>query len=229
MSMDTSKLFRKAKRSQLHLKLLLGGTSGSGKTYSSLLVAKGFMGSLSKVVVIDTEDSADVYDKLGDYSVVDFKPPFDPRRLVKLIDICIENKFELIIIDSVTKFWDGEGGALDLHQKMGGRFQDWSQVTPIWDALLQKIVHCNAHTISCTRKKQDYAMVEKGGRTKVEKMGLKNITREGFEYEFTTALDIDINHNVMVNKDRTGIFEPICPVVLNVEHGQMLRDWCNGN
>lgn len=226
--MDASQLFRKAKRKNLHLKLLLGGPSGAGKTYSSLLLAKGFQGSLDKVVVIDTEDSADVYDRLGGYSVVDFKPPFDPRRLVKLIDISIEQGFEFIIIDSATKFWDGEGGALDIHAAFGGKFQDWAKVTPIWDKMLQKLVHCEAHVISCTRKKQEYAMESDGKKARVQKMGLKNITREGYEYEFTTALDIDMSHNVTVNKDRTGIFEEICPVILKEEHGKMLKNWCEG-
>ena len=71
-------------------------------------------------------------------------------------------------------------------------------------------------------------MVEKGGKMAVEKMGLKNIQRDGFEYEVTCALDIDINHNCQVSKDRTGIFEEICPVTLSEEHGELLRSWCDG-
>jgi hypothetical protein len=39
-----------------------------------------------------------------------------------------------------------------------------------------------------------------------EKVGLKGVTREGMDYEFTIVLDIDIKHNVNASKDRTGLF-----------------------
>lgn len=224
--------FRKAKRQNLNLKLILAGPSGSGKTYSALQLFKGFDGTkdwADKTVLIDTEDSADVYDRLGEFTVMDFKGPYDPRRLEKAIDLCIENNFKYIIIDSLTKFWDGPGGALDMQTKLGGRYQDWQKVTPIWEAMLQKIVHCDAHVIATLRKKQDYAMDDSSGRVKVQKVGLKSIIRDGAEYEVSSALDINMNHTAEVNKDRTGVFEQICPVVLTPEHGQLLRDWCNGN
>lgn len=230
--MDANSIFRKAKRSQLKLKLLLGGPSGAGKTYSSLLLADGFMGDLEKVVVIDTEKSADLYEdinKKSKYTVVDFEPPFDPRRLIKLIDICVDNGFEFIIIDSLTPFWDGEGGLLDIHAAFGNRFSDWQKSGPIWNNLLQKIVHTKANFIVCTRKKQEYTLEQQNGKMTVQKMGLKNIIREGGEYEFSVALDVDINHNATVNKDRTGLFEEITPCVLNKEHGAKLKKWCNGN
>lgn len=223
--------FRKAKRQNLKLKMILAGPSGAGKTYSALQLFKGFDGTdkwFDKVVVIDTEDSADIYDRFGEYTVMDFKAPFDPRRLEKAIDLCIENKFEYIIIDSLTKFWDGNGGALDIHSKFGGKFQDWAKVTPIWDSMLQKIVHCPAHLVATLRKKQDYAMDQQNGKTKVEKVGMKSIIRDGAEYEVSAALDLSMEHAATVNKDRTGIFESVCPVILSPEHGKMLKDWCEG-
>lgn len=223
--------FRKAKRSKIHLKFGLAGPSGAGKTYSALKLIKGFDGTeewAEKTVVIDTEDSADLYDKLGEFSVLDFKPPYDPRRLIKAIDLCIENSFQYIILDSFTKFWDGPGGTLEIHDKMGGKYQDWAKVNPIWDSMVQKIVHCDAHMIVTMRKKQEYTMQQKGNRTVVEKMGMKSMTREGFEYELTAALDLNMDHVAQVSKDRTNLFEEICPVVLNEEHGEILAKWCKG-
>ena len=229
--MSNSSPFRKAKRQNLNLKLILAGPSGSGKTYSALQLFKGFDGTkdwADKTVLIDTEDSADVYDRLGEFTVMDFKGPFDPRRLEKAIDLCIENEFKYIIIDSLTKFWDGPGGALDMQAKLGGRYQDWQKVTPIWDSMLQKIVHAPVHLIATLRKKQDYAMDDSSGKVKVQKVGLKSIIRDGAEYEVSAALDINMNHAAEVNKDRTGVFEGVCPVVLTPEHGEMLNKWCKG-
>ena len=44
------------------------------------------------------------------------------------------------------------------------------------------------------------------GKVKVEKGGLKEITREGFEYELTINLELDTRHNATASKDRTGLF-----------------------
>jgi ABC-type dipeptide/oligopeptide/nickel transport system ATPase component len=57
--------FTKAERKKAKLRLGLTGASGSGKTYSALMVAKGMGG---KVAVIDTEHgSASLYANDFDY------------------------------------------------------------------------------------------------------------------------------------------------------------------
>ena len=50
------------------MRMALAGASGSGKTYSSLLIAYGMTGDWSKIAVIDSENcSADLYSHLGHY------------------------------------------------------------------------------------------------------------------------------------------------------------------
>ena len=58
---------RPTERKKAKIKMALQGSAGSGKTYSSLLLAKGLTNNnLSKVAVIDTENgSADLYAHLG--------------------------------------------------------------------------------------------------------------------------------------------------------------------
>lgn len=222
------KLFKRAKREELKLKMLLGGPSGSGKTYSSLRLAKGFLGKLDNVGVLDTEQSANIYEDLGPYNVLPIEAPFDPRRIEKVIKLAHEEGIELLIIDSITKFWEGEGGCLDIHEKFGGKFQDWAKTNKIWDGMLQSIVHAPIHIIATVRKKSDHEIVEKNGRKTVQKMGMKNMVRDGHEYEYSLALDLDINHVAQVSKDRTGLFEEICPSVLDELHGVELAKWCKG-
>ena len=48
-------IIRKAERQQAIIKMAIQGPAGSGKTYSSLLLAKGLIGNLEKTCVIDTE------------------------------------------------------------------------------------------------------------------------------------------------------------------------------
>ena len=45
---------RKATRKKAKIRLGLSAVSGGGKTYSSILIAKGLCGDLSKVAIIDT-------------------------------------------------------------------------------------------------------------------------------------------------------------------------------
>lgn len=53
---------RQSMRRAAKMRLALAGASGSGKTYSSLLIAYGMTGDWSKIAVIDSENcSADLY------------------------------------------------------------------------------------------------------------------------------------------------------------------------
>lgn len=221
-----SNFIKKAKREEVFLKIGIGGPSGSGKTYSALLLAKGMLGSLDQVVVIDTENkSANLYSDLGDYSVFDFEPPFDPRKFAKAIEHCVKEGYKLVIIDSASHEWEGAGGVLDIHQKLGGKFQDWAKVNPLHKEFIDAILQSKCHVIVTMRKKQDYAMVEKNGRMTVEKMGLKEVQREGTEYELTVNLEMNMEHNATASKDRTGLFSTQIPFKVGIETGEKLIKW----
>ena len=219
---------RKAQRKQAKIKLALQGVSGSGKTMSALLLASG-MTDWSKIAVIDTENhSADLYAHLGDYSVLQLSAPFTPERYIKAIETCEEAGMQLILIDSITHEWDGSGGILNLHGNMAGNsFTNWAKVTPRHNAFVQKILESNCHIISTIRTKTDYAMVEKNGKYQVEKLGLKGITRDGMDYEFTVVFEIDIKHLAVATKDRTGLFMDKPEEVITLNHGKKILDWCN--
>lgn len=63
------------------MRLALQGASGSGKTYSSLLLACGMASDWTKIAVIDTENgSADLYAHLGAYNVLSSRNPTTRRN-----------------------------------------------------------------------------------------------------------------------------------------------------
>ena len=64
------------------------------------------------------------------------------------------------------------------------------------------------------------------GKLKVEKAGLKEITREGFEYELTVNLELDHGHHAIASKDRTGLFMGKPEFVPTEETGKMIIEWC---
>lgn len=220
---------RKSNRSQAKIRIALQGASGTGKTYSSLLLAYGLSQDWSKIAVIDTENqSADLYSHLGDYNVLVLRPPFSPERYIQAIDACEKNGMEVIIIDSLSHEWEGEGGILDIHSKMqGNSFTNWSKLTPRHNSLIQKILNSNVHIVATVRSKQDYVITEKNGKQVPEKVGLKAVQRDGLEYDFSIVFDIDIYHQAHCTKDRTQLFQASDLFKINEEVGKKIAVWCD--
>ncbi len=220
---------RQAERKRAKIKLGLQGPSGSGKTYSSLLLAEGLTNDLKKVAIIDTENgSADLYAHLGEYNVLRLIKPFTPERYIEALDTCEKAGIEVIIIDSITQEWDGTGGILETHGNMtGNSFTNWSRLTPRHNAFVQKILQSSCHVIATVRSKQDYVLSEKNGKYVPEKVGLKGVTMEGMDYEFTIMLDLDIKHNATASKDRTGLFMDKPPFVISHGTGKRILKWCS--
>lgn len=219
---------RKVQRTKAKLRIGIAAPSGFGKTYSALLLAKGITGDWGKVCIIDTENgSADFYQDLGEYNVNPLTAPYTPERYIEAIKECEEAGMEVIIIDSITHEWDGKGGCLEIVESLGGRYQDWGKVTPRHQAFVQKILSSNCHIITTVRKKQDYEMSkDNNGKLTVQKAGLKEITREGFEYELTLSFNIENkNHLATSSKDRTGLFDSKPEFVITEDTGRLLKDW----
>lgn len=219
---------RKATRKKAKIRLGLSSVSGGGKTYSAILIAKGLVGDLSKVAIIDTENgSADLYAHLGDFNVLPLTAPFTPERYIEAIKSCEKAGMEAIIIDSISHEWDGKGGCLEIVESLGGKYQDWAKVTPRHQAFLEAILHSSSHVITTVRRKQDYELVkDSNGKVKVEKGGLREITREGFEYELTINLELDTQHNANASKDRTGLFMGKPAFVPSEKTGEIIAAWC---
>lgn len=219
---------RKATRQKAKIRLGLSAISGGGKTYSGLVIAKGIAGSWDKVAIIDSENfSADLYAHLGDYNVLPISAPFTPEKYIDAIRECEKGGMEVIIIDSITHEWDGKGGCLEIVETLGGKYQDWAKVTPRHQAFIDAIVQSPCHIITTVRRKQDYEMVKDGnGKVKVEKGGLREITREGFEYELTINLEMNTSHQATASKDRTGLFTGKPSFVPTEQTGELIRNWC---
>lgn len=219
---------QKAQRRQAVMKMGLQGPSGSGKTYSALLLARGLARDWNKVVVIDSENhSADLYAHLGDYSVVNVGPPFSPEKYIEAIDIGEAAGMEVIIIDSISHEWEAQGGIIDLHSNMvGNSFTNWSRVTPRHNAFVNKMLQSPCHIIATIRSKQDYVLSERNGKMVPEKVGLKGITRDGMDYEFTIVLDLDLKHNATASKDRTGLFSDKPQFIITESTGELIKNWC---
>jgi len=220
---------QKATRKKVKLRLGLSAVAGGGKTYSALLLAKGLVGDLSKVAVIDTENgSASLYAHLGEFNTIELSAPYTPERYIEAIQVCEQAGIECIIIDSITHEWDGKGGVIDISNSMtGNSFTNWAKLTPRHQAFIDAILQSPCHIITTVRRKQDYEMTkDSSGKTKVEKAGLKEITREGFEYELTVNFNLDEKHNCTASKDRTGLFMDKPQFTISEVTGKTIIEWC---
>lgn len=221
----------KATRKKSFLRLNLSAPSGAGKTYSALLMAKGLVGNWDKIAVIDTENgSASLYSHLGEFNVIDLQPPFTPARYMEAIDACLSAGMECCIIDSSSHEWSGPGGCIESNEKLaqakyrGNTWSAWNETTPQHDAFVQKVLQARCHMITCTRSKTETIM---GEDKKVKKVGMKDIQRDGWEFELTVSLTIDRDtHMAVASKDRTNIFEGKAPFIITESTGEMIKLWC---
>lgn len=223
-------LFKQAVRQVAKLRLALSGPSGSGKTYSALLIASGIV-PIEKVAVVDTENgSANLYANLGTYSVLTLHPPYTPKKYIEAIHAAEQEGFELVIIDSLSHAWNGEGGLLEQKDKAtnakykGNGWAAWREVTPEYNKLIETMLNSSCHIIATMRSKTEYMQDDSNGRKRIVKVGAAPIQRDGIEYEFTVVFDLSIDHVATVNKDRTHLFDGQY-FVPTPDVGKTLKQW----
>lgn len=201
-------IFVKATKGKKPVRLVLGGASGAGKTYTALTFAQYLKEITGKpTAAIDTEHyRMSLYADKFDFDVFNFEPPFDPRELIKIIHEVEKEGYGTLIVDSSTHFYSGEGGLLEIvsdaaKQKYGGnQYAGWAVGTPIQNELIDAIIRSPVHMIFCTRAKQGYVETEKNGRKGYEKVGMELQQRDGFEFDFDFALIMDMDNNASVSK-----------------------------
>jgi hypothetical protein len=223
---------RKAQKKKAKLRIGLSGPPGSGKTYSALLLASG-LAPWEKICVIDTENgSGDLYDSLGEYNVIPLEAPFTPERYIEAINTAEEAGMEVIIVDSITHEWDGSGGCLEINERVantkfrGNTHTAWSETGKRHQNFIYAITQSKTHVITTVRTKVQYALVEENGKKTVQKVGTKEITRDGYEYELTANfLLYPVGNFATVSKDRTGIFLNRDPFLITAETGKEFKDW----
>ena len=220
---------KKAQRKKIKLKIGLAWPSWSWKTMSALKLAKWLVNDWSKICVIDTENwSADLYSHLWEYNTLTLTE-FKPSKYIEAIKACEEAGIECIIIDSITHEWKYMLEMIEtLTQQSTSKnsYTQWAKATPHHDKFIQAILQSPCHIITTVRSKQDYDMSkDENGRTKIQKVWMKQETRDWFEYELTLSFDIWINHFALISKDRTALFDD-SPIKLDEKVGIKLKEWC---
>lgn len=212
--------------------MAIDGPTGSGKTWTSLEVARELVGPDGTILLIDTErGSSGLYADVYRFDIVEFEPPFDPRHLVTAINQ-FHNDYDCIIVDSLTHFWQGEGGTRDIVDKAsdkfgGNKFAGWKEGTPAQNEMVDALVNAACHIITTMRSKMEYVL---GDDKTVTKIGMAPEQRGGIEYEFTVVGDMDLSHNMTISKSRCdAIADTMYRMGHTVEVATTLRKWLESN
>lgn len=249
-------LFQPAVKERLKARVAIDGPTGSGKSWTALQWARIIAGPDGPVGVVDTENRSAAYyaptpaQLLAGIERVNYwdppyvfghlvqTAPYDPRNLARIIDAAGEELGPdgVLVIDSLTHFWNGEGGTLDIVDDAASRsygnntFGGWKEGTPAQRFMLDRIVHAKCHVIVTMRSKMEYVMkeVQRNGQTYREptKVGMAPEQRAGVEYEFTVVADMDLEHRLVVSKSRCDdIADVVAPKGRSADVAEAFKDW----
>lgn len=223
--------YGEATQEQAKVKMALHGPSGSGKTFSSLAIGTALG---ENVFCLDTEfGSSKKYASRFKFNALKRPlPDFHPEKLISFLETMPAKGFDVLIVDSLTHFWKGKGGFLDLvedeNRKLIARgkrpdsFGAWRMVTPLYERLVYAIHACQAHVIICMRAKEDY---ERGDDGKVRKLGLSPEIREGFLFEVDIEGAMTIDHDLVIGKTRCENLDGKVFRKPGVDVAKILLDW----
>ncbi len=223
-------IIQKAVREQLPIKALLSGSSGSGKTYSSLILAKGITNKSGGTIYLGNTEGprGKLYADEFDYELIDFDAPRSTERYIALIKQVesIAPKGSVLIIDSLSHEWTYLN---ELVNKMpGNSFQNWGKVKPIHQKMVDTIVESPLHIIATGRGKDEYVMeTNNNNKQQPKKVGVGIQQDKDAEYEYIVTFNIaQDTHVASVMKDNTHLFEGRFDV-LKVSDGEALYNWAN--
>tara|TARA_R110000751_G_scaffold307640_1_gene430314 strand:+ start:9781 stop:10821 length:1041 start_codon:yes stop_codon:yes gene_type:complete len=116
--------FRPAAIDGVALFIAVAGASRSGKTFTALRLARGIAGPRGKIAAIDTEAKRmshyknDFLDADGrPFNVWNMTAPFSPERFLDGAKRAQATGHDVLVIDSFSLEWVGEGGVLDWHDR----------------------------------------------------------------------------------------------------------------
>ncbi len=174
--------FRRAVREQVPLIIGLSGGTGSGKTMSAMRLAAG-MSQGKPFCVIDTENGrASHYADQFVFDVLDLRAPFNPDAYAQAIQAADKANYPVIVVDSMSHVWAGEGGVLDWQEteldrmagddwkrREGCKMAAWIKPKMAHKHMMQTLLQVKAHLLLCFRAEEKIEMVRVDGKMEVRK------------------------------------------------------------
>lgn len=229
--------FRKAKAEQAAVKMGIYGLAGSGKSFTSLLIAEGLAGLTNRrVAYVDTERGTDFYCKTVPERTVhpeafDFDAMYgrsitDILEAVRSLDPAV---YGVVVIDSISHVWDAAMAAYKGKKTSIGTIplNAWHEIKRPYKELMTLLLSSPIHVIICGRQKN---VLEDNADGEMTKTGVAMRAEGETQYEPHICIRMEATKAspknpseimAIIEKDRTGVLQG--KIVLNPNFDKLIR------
>lgn len=212
----------------------IAGKSGDGKTLTALYIARGMVDSPSEIGFLDTENKRGslYFNALdGKFQIGDLYPPFSPDRYAAAIKQFQDMGIKVLIIDSVTHEWEGDGGCDDianLSLEQGKKAPNWIGAKRGHKKFMNVLLQSNINII-CSIRARDKVKVEVvNGKQEFVPQGIQPVCEKNFMFEMTASIMMMDNGKTQIHtkvpnflKDAFGSGNDY----IGIETGKKIRKW----
>lgn len=245
--------FHPAKRQAIPLLLGVAGGTGSGKTMSALLLARGIAQG-QPFAFIDTENGRGLHyaDMFPEMQHGRLDAPFRPERFTAAIADGsahlkdVPRNQRVVVVDSFSHEWAGDGGCLDWKDELAGGSDAkaaaaWAKVKPAHKRMMTQLLALEAHVILCLRAEEKMDIVRVDGRiTFVPKQTLPGGSLDGWVPITEKNVMYECTASFLLAADAPGVPRPmklqqqhraLVPLdrPLGEETGRALAAWAAGS
>lgn len=243
--------FRPAKRENVGLWINLIGGTGGGKTFTAMRLASGIAGD-KPFAVIDTENRRALhYADRFKFDHAQMSAPFRPNAYSEAVLAADAAGYPVIVIDSGSHVWAGDGGVLDMQEdeleRMAGndyakrervKMSAWIKPKMEHKQMVQKLLQVKAHIILCLRAEEKIEMVKVNGKLEIQKKqsltgkdGWIPICDKNLPFEATAsflllASNPGIPHSIKLQEQHKALFPLDVPIT--EESGRRIAEWAAG-
>jgi hypothetical protein len=219
---------------------------------SALRLATGISGD-RQFCLIDTENGrAKHYADMFSFDHGNLRDPFRPEAYVEAILAADASGYPVIVVDSMSHVWAGDGGVLDWQEeeldRMAGndwkkrescKMAAWIKPKIAHKQMVQKLLQVRAHLILCFRAEQKIEMIREDGKTKiVAKQSLTGL--DGWIPVCEKNLPFELTASFLLTADAPGMPKPIklqqqhralfpLDKPINEESGRLVAEWASGS
>jgi hypothetical protein len=233
--------FRPPTGGQSPIFIMIAGGTNTGKSWSSLLVARGIVGPKGRIAALDTESGRLTNLRRHHQFDMDImEPPFTPSRFAEAAEVAEAEGYGALLIDSTSMLHVGPGGYRDWHQREVVRLAkgdeskfaqfDWpARKRPSMDRqnMLYRMLQRRIPIIFSCRARE---LTEKKG-TDVVAIGWQPVIHKEFIFDMTVGLTLlpEDGKGVIRHKPPFKIERDLAEVfrdgeVITEHHGQAIMD-----
>jgi hypothetical protein len=159
----------------------------------------------------------------------DLFPPFSPMRYTEALKQFAASGVEVIVVDSMSHEWEGEGGCEEMANDPSKRMANWLLAKREHKRFMNALLLMPAHVIACfrAREKMDF----RNPKEPVS-MGLQPITEKNVLFEMTASFLI---HDSGRSREVIKLPSDLVPILgspldgyLTADHGEKMREWIGG-